>query len=473
MNDLETDIRRAVHEWAEHAPLAPSVDELVAPADRRSPERAPARDRRVFVAVAVVALVGLIGGVAWVSTRHRDATVLQSGVTPGRVTPADVAGQTLTARLGFAAAPAGFALDNEFIRDQALTAGSVLPTGPLGPVYAQYLQPLQLPDTYTVPASQTDGTLPDPSNWSTGVVTVLPVEQGDVVLAAAGHSDGVEVTVHGHPGVAVTAWSPADDNVVSWVQDGVAVAVVGTAITPMDEIERLAEQVQPIENTPVLAPVGPTIDVLSSTAFHGSWSLAAGAAATVAEDVTHRRFTGWDVLSDAAPLWNAFSTVVAHGTGDFGPFTVRATGSPSTFSPVDPMNLVGDTATGSVTWPETVEIVLGSGGAGGPDVVQGYSPIDMTDVRVVLSDGRTLSAPTYDVGRGWPVRVFVLPVPDLHDDRTASGLHVVRVDGLGAGGVVLASGPSMIGNAVGTVVGGAESPPRCPAIPESCAAAGG
>ena len=470
MSDMDTEIRRAVFEWAEHAPVPPRLDELTS-RENDPAAGGPWAGHRVFLAAVVVAVVGLIAGVAWVSTRPQDATVVQAGVTPGRATTADVAGQSLGSRMGFAQAPTGFSLDYEFFRDQALTAGgSVLPTGPLGPVYAQYLRPLAVPDGYTVPKSQTDNTLPDPARWSVGLVTVLPVEQGDVVLAAAGHSDGKSVTVNGHDGLAVTAWSATDDNVVSWTQDGVAVVFVGTSITPMAQLEKLAAEVASLEHTPVLDPVGPRIDSLTSESLKGSWSLPPGAAIVFGPDPAGGTFSGWSMLGGAGPLSNAFSTVVAHGTGEFGAFTVRAAGSPSAGGPMEPMS-VPRTATGQSLWPDGLAVVLGNNPSAS-EVVEGFAPLDVRQVRVVLSDGRTFQAPTHDVGRGWPTLVFGIGVPDLHDDRTASGLHVVRIDGLGVGGTVLYSGPSAIGNAPGGVNGGIDLPPRCPTIPESCAAAG-
>ena len=472
MNDLDSEIRRVVFEWAEQAPVAPTLDHLTSPTGSAAAPRPPG-SRRVFVAAVVVAAVALIAGVVAVSTHRQDSTVVQAGITPARATLADVAGRTSGSRMGFPAAPAGFSLDYEFTRDQALAAdGSTLPTGPLGPVYAQYLRPLDVPDTYTVPAAQTDGTLPDPAGWSVGVVTVLPVEQGDVVLAAAGHSDGKAVTINGHDGVAVAAWSAADDNVVSWTQDGVAVVVVGTAITPLAQIEQLAAQVRPVDHTPVLEPIGPTIDQLNSASVAGSWSLAPGASTMVGRDAGGATLTGWSILRSAGPLWNAFSTVVDHENGPGGRFTVRAAGSPSASSTMEPMTVPRDATTGQPIWPDTMMVGLAVAD-GAPDVVDGFAPVDVREVRVVLSDGQTLQAPTYDLGRGWPVLIFAVAAPDIHDDQTATGLHVVRIDGFGVGGAVLFSGPSAIGNAPGDVNAGSESPPRCPANPESCAAAEG
>ena len=67
-------------------------------------------------------------------------------------------------------------------------------------------------------------------------------------------------------------------------------------------------------------------------------------------------------------------------------------------------------------------------------------------MRVDLSDGQIFVGPTYDVGRGWPVRLFAIPLPGMHAEPTAGGLHVVRIDGLGANGELLNAGPSSLGN---------------------------
>ncbi len=479
MTDLDAEIRRAVCELADHAPVPPGVDDLaITGTEPWSACHAGLRSggRRPLLVMAVTVGIVLIGAGAIVASRREDSTVVQLGLAPGGATVADVAGQTLAARVGFASPPSGYDMPYEFGRDGALTtADSPLPTGPLGPVYAQYLQPTQPAEAQD---PTTGDTLPDPALAAVGVMTVLPIERTDVVMGAAGHTDGQATTVNGHPALVVTAWSEHDDNLVSWEQDGVAVVVVGSATTPVDELRHLAGQVAPLSQAPMLAPAQP--DSLRSVTFNGFWSLAPDAPMVPRPGLMGIGFTGWSTLRGAGPLWNAFSTVVDHGSVDQGRYTVRAAGHPegsANLAPAAP----GRTISGQVQWDDEVitdQVIFSSGN--GPDLIEGITPTTVKHVRIRLSDGSTYLALTYDVGRGWPIAIFVQPVPIIHGDNTPTGLHAVHIDGLSADGAVLNSGPSTLGNGVPSGMAGYESVFSChPKDPtryvftDDCAKAGG
>jgi len=453
MTDLDTQIRRAVNELAEHAPVPPPVDELalVAIEPRRTVNRRP------LLVVAIAAAVVVIGAGVAVSSRRDDPTVAQVGLASGHATVADVAGRTLGARLGFAVAPAGYGMPFEFGRDTALTAtDQPLPTGPLGPVYAQFLLPDLVPASGLDPT--TGDTVPDPALASVGVMTVLPIERADVVMGAAGHTDGQAITINGHPALAVSAWSEQDDNVISWEQDGVAVAVVSLASGSMDELRRVAAGVAPVEQTPLLSPPHP--DPLRGATFNGFWSLAADAPELPRAGLRWFGFTAWSTLRSAGPLWNAFSTVLDHGSVDQGHYTVRAAGHPEHNANLFPAG-PGTNVDGSLHWDAEVitdQVTFSAGG--GPDLIEGIAPPSVKHVRIRLSDGSTYLAPTYDVGRGWPMVIFVQPVPIIHGDNTPTGLHAVYVEGLGADGTVLNAGLSTLGNGYPSGMAGYESVPR-------------
>jgi len=67
----------------------------------------------------------------------------------------------------------------------------------------------------------------------------------------------------------------------------------------------------------------------------------------------------------------------------------------------------------AAAWDTAESIRVGTRGIPGEaqDVVDGMGPMALVQVRVHLSDGQVFVGPTYDVGRGWPVRLFAVPLP--------------------------------------------------------------
>jgi len=448
MIDPDAEIRQTVFEWAEAAPMAPTVDDL----EGASPMARPRRPARLLVVAAAVVLV-LVAVAVVVSARTSgpQPSTVQSIPGPIPATFDDVAGQVLAARFGVTPS-GGYELTGEWGRDAALTAADgTLPTGPLGPVYAQALD--------------LGG---EDSASSVAVVTVLPTEQDDVVVAATGHDDGTPVTVAGRSATYVAAWSGDDASAVTWQQDGVAVVVVGRSALDQDALVAFAAQAAPVPDPPIL-PVGPEeVELAHPDTSPASWSLAPEAprpATSVSPEVP-MHWNGWFRMRAHRAVVLALSTVVAHGRDELGPFTVRAMGQPDEGGSLYP----GGTATrldGTPAWDTAENLRVETRGIDGQrqDLVEGMGPASVVQVRVHLSDGQTFMGPTYDVGRGWPVRLFAVSLPGMHTDPVPGGLHVVRIDGIGPDGELIDAGLASLGNGAGDGVDTGMVGPCHPADP--------
>jgi hypothetical protein len=435
MIDLEAEIRQTVYEWAEAAPMAPTREELGGAIVFVSTRR---RRSTLLVATAV-ALVALAVGIIVVASRS-DQTEVRSVPAPTRVSVGDVAGQTLAATYGLAGAPTGYRLGDEFFRNASLTAADdPLPTGPLGPLYAQSFARAQGDD----PSCANQGGSCDAP---IAVVTILPIEMDEVVLGAAGHSEGDAVRVGGNDAIYVEAWSASDSSVVAWREDDVAIVVAAPADLGEQGLVELAGRVERLDGVPTLPVIDGTYDPTHGPSAPSAWSLAPMPPVPYfTEDGLH--VTAWVQLRDLGAVSRLLSTVVAHGEGGLGRTTVRAVGHPESGPSMSPGG-VSSNLDGSIIWDASGSVSASTHpvSAASYDVVDGMAPTTVSRVRFTLSDGQVIEGPTYDVGRGWPTRIFVVAVPIIHGDNSSSGLHVVRMAAYGPDGELLNAGPSTLGN---------------------------
>ena len=113
MIDLDDAIRQTVYEWAESAPMAPSLEHL----EGSTPVGGRAAPRATVLVTAAIGVAVLLVAVA-VSVRHSrpQPSIVQSIPAPSPATFDDVAGQTLAARFGVPAPTEYFQLAGEWGR---------------------------------------------------------------------------------------------------------------------------------------------------------------------------------------------------------------------------------------------------------------------------------------------------------------------------------------------------------------------
>ena len=182
MTELDTMIRKAVLERVDRAPMPPSIESIDA-LDRTSLSVTSRTPRRgVLVGAGLVALVALLAGVLVTARltrrpvagvgRHDPGSRRQAGHAPGR--PLAAGARTASPN----GVPGYHFLTMELDRPVGLAADDVayLPTGPLGPMYAQSIRIDY--DPQPSPAGRQDGF---------AVLTVLPEEQAAVLAAASGN----------------------------------------------------------------------------------------------------------------------------------------------------------------------------------------------------------------------------------------------------------------------------------------------
>src|SRR4051812_45430762 len=110
MTDLETDIRKAVMERVDRAPMAPSIDSIDT-LDRASLPAAHRPPRRgVLVGAGLVALLALVAGVLVTARLAQDPSQVSVGTTlaPAGKPATPLAGRSLPARYGLPDGVPGF-----------------------------------------------------------------------------------------------------------------------------------------------------------------------------------------------------------------------------------------------------------------------------------------------------------------------------------------------------------------------------
>ena len=424
MSELESEIRIAVIERVDRAPMAPTIESIDSldraglPAVRRQPSRG------VLVGAALVALLALIAGVLVTSRLTRDPAQLSVGTTvaPPSKPATPLAGRSLPARYGLPNGVPGYRFFTmELDRPVGLAADdfTYLPSGPIGPVYAQNLRIDNDPTTFALP--DVDGI---------AVLTVLPEEAASVIASATGGGPTHSATVEGHEVTVTDQWSGTDNRAVSWERDGAAIIVTGSPSVTEQQLLSAAAAVTPIPTVPLLPPVDP--QVKGSGQVPASYSLAPrpGPASDPTGPITQG--TPWDELTSwADPLAPAMGTLVIKGDDGGDHYTVRAIGDPATDR--DPIGAPGfDTSSDAAPiGPMWMSLSVGETRPNLPNrfSVKGEAPTSVTTVHLVLDDGTTVEGPTYDAGRGWPGRSFMIFVPD---DR-----EVVHVDARSSDGTLL------------------------------------
>jgi len=422
MTEIETDIRKAVIERVDRAPMAPSLESIDV-LDRASLPVAHRQPRRgLLVGAGMVALLALVAGVLVTVRLSQDDSQVSVGTTlaPQGKPATPLAGRSLPARYGLPNGVAGYHFFTmELDRPVGLAADDVtyLPTGPLGPMYAQNFRIDYDPSAFGLP--DVDGI---------AVLTVLPEERESVTAAATGAGPTRTATVEGHDVTVTDQWSSTDNRAVSWVQDGAAIIVTGSPSVTEEQLLAAAAEVKPIPSIPRLPPVA--ADAKGSGVLPASYSLTPRRT----DDPKYLSIDGtpWDELTswDDA-LAPAMGKLLASGRDGSDHYTLRIISDPMTgeFPLGAPAGVKSEEPI--PFGPVWISVFVGRSSPLLPNRydVTGSTPVEMATVEVTLDDGTTLVTPTYDAGLGWPGRSYTLFVAD--------GRKVVHVNGRSSDGTLL------------------------------------
>jgi hypothetical protein len=420
MTDLDTSIRQGLSHLVDLTPMTPSFDEIASPA------RGHKRRRRHAIRIGGVTLAALlaVGG-----------PTLALGIS-NPFAHSYQPGDELTARYGLSVPPsevghassavssAGPTLEMEVGRRHGLVVrqGEFLPTGPVGPIYAQII-----------------GLHPGTKKYAQVVVmTAQPKEAMAAAESAAGTDVPRHVRFDGISAQLFTPWGQNDSVALSWRPSpsvGVVVAsgpaVFGISAS-LHQLEQLAIEVKRLERVPQLA-TNPISKVGGGGELGGYWSLVP----------TFATRLGGSVWSSNPTLSNLLGTRIARGSTAGHRWTARVTGDPATGSlsiggigvnakTEQPVFTRGLSATSSpgppthlmLTPPATTHATL--------MLVDGSAPEGVRAVRIVLSDGSAYLVPTVSSTLGWHRQLFGTALPV----QTA---YVSRIEALNAHGKVVLS----------------------------------
>lgn len=419
MTDLDTSIRQGLGCLVDATPIPPTFHQIKQKEITTGVRRRHRRGLKLGAGALVVVSLVAVPAVAW-EVGNPFARSYQPGdelaAHYGFVVPnADVGKEQVVTSL------TGVKLGVEIARPHGVqvSPGDYLPTGPLGPLYAQI--------------GDVPSTVSRSNPFAVTGVDVMTLQPGEVDATArnaSGARDSIPVRFAGHTAQLWKPWSAEDSTVLSWrPTSSVGVLLLfGPAVssTPlsMKEMERLATEVHPLKRVPVLARNDMTPEGGTTS---GYWSL--GQAATDRPGAfTSTWFSLAVLFGGPSSLPDALSNVVARGSLDGQHWTVRDVGDPVT----------GNLTLGGFGWREENGIaqpVAQSGlaaestGSGSLRLIEGSAPDDVRSVRIILSNGSSITAPTVDIGRGWNDRLFGTAV-------ITQSSNVLSIEGITATGHV-------------------------------------
>ena len=260
MTDLDTSIRQGLSHLVELTPMTPSIDEIASPTRKRKRRR---RHAVRFGGFTLAALLAVGGPALALGISNPFARSYQTG-------------DELTSRYGLSVAPsevghklsavssAGPTLGMEVERRHGLVVrqGEFLPSGPVGPIYAQII-----------------GLHTGAKEYAQVVVmTAQPKEAVAAAQSAAGTSVAEQIRFDGISARLWRPWGQNDSLVLSWQPTASVGVVVATGPggfgTPasLHQLEQLAAKVKSLKKVPQLA-TNPISRVGGDGQAGGYWSL--------------------------------------------------------------------------------------------------------------------------------------------------------------------------------------------------------
>jgi hypothetical protein len=407
MTDLDTSIRQGLSHLVELTPMTPSIDEIASPTRKRKRRR---RHAVRFGGFTLAALLAVGGPALALGISNPFARSYQTG-------------DELTSRYGLSVAPsevghklsavssAGPTLGMEVERRHGLVVrqGEFLPSGPVGPIYAQII-----------------GLHTGAKEYAQVVVmTAQPKEAVAAAQSAAGTSVAEQIRFDGISARLWRPWGQNDSLVLSWQPTASVGVVVATGPggfgTPasLHQLEQLAAKVKSLKKVPQLA-TNPISRVGGDGQAGGYWSLVPTFAT---------RFGGVWNLPDPL-LSNLLGTRIARGSTAGQKWTVRVTGDPATGN----LSIGGigvNVKTRQPVFTKALSVSsIPTNAHPGLMLIEGSTPEGVRTVRLLLSNGSTKLVPTVNSTLDWRRRLFGTALRF----QTA---HISRIEGLNARGKVV------------------------------------